>query len=269
MSRHAAQAPALRATEITGGSARLVKHTRPGIPRSWEPRHGRIPGRTGSRVRKSCDRCPRKITRKISCKVAAAEPVRKPLAAPSAERYTAGVKSTVDILGEALEDLSGRGLLIGGLALQQYAVARQTLDVDCLICDADRDRIVGLFKKEGFAVTAETGSFVRLRHESVHMMDVMMDLDLLLVDAETLSEMLAESRPAGIGSRGLRVPCLAHLIALKLHSVRNDPKRELRDLSDIVELLRANPDVVTAEELERLTGGYGPDGALEKIRTQL
>ncbi len=186
-------------------------------------------------------------------------------AALSAERYVAGVKSTVDILGKALEDLAGRGLLIGGLALQQYAVVRQTLDVDCLICDADRDKIVEAFKTEGFAVTAETESFVRLHHESVYMMD----LDLLLVDAETLSEMLRESLPVTIGSRDLRVPCLAHVIALKLHAVRNDPKRELRDLSDIVELLRANPDAVTSEELERLSGKYGPDGAVDKIRTQL
>lgn len=186
-------------------------------------------------------------------------------AAPSAERYTAGVKSTVDILGKALEDVGGRGLLVGGLALQQHAVARQTLDVDCLISDADRDKIVALFEGEGFAVTAETESFARLHHESVHMMD----LDLLLVDAETLSEMLRESLPVTIGSRDLRVPCLAHLIALKLHAVRNDPKRELRDLADIVDLLRANPDVVTSEELERLTAEYGPDGALDKIRTQL
>ncbi len=144
-------------------------------------------------------------------------------------------------------------------------MVRQTLDVDCLICDADRGRAVELFEKEGFAVTAETESFVRLHHESVHMMD----LDLLLVDAETLSEMLRESLPVSIGSRDLRMPCLAHVIALKLHAVKNDPKRELRDLSDIVDLLRANPDVVTSEELERLTAEYGPDGALEKIRTQL
>ena len=175
------------------------------------------------------------------------------------------MKSTVDILGKALEDVGGRGLLVGGLALQQHAVARQTLDVDCLISDADRDKIVALFEREGFAVTAETESFARLHHESVYMMD----LDLLLVDAETLSEMLRESLPVTIGSRDLRVPCLAHLIALKLHAVRNDPKRELRDLADIVDLLRANPDVVTSEELERLTAEYGPDGALDKIRTQL
>jgi len=171
----------------------------------------------------------------------------------------------VDVLGEALEQVAGRGLLIGGFALRQYAVVRQTLDVDCLISDADAGRIVAVFEREGFAVTARTENFVRLRHESVRMMD----LDLLLVDGETLSEMLAKSASAGIGSRDLRVPCLAHLVALKLHAVRNDPKRELGDLSDIVELLRANPDAVAPGELERLAAEYGPPGALEKMRTQL
>jgi len=171
----------------------------------------------------------------------------------------------VDILGEALERVDGRGLLVGGFALRQYAVVRQTLDVDCLISEADSDRIVKVFEREGFAVTARTENFVRLRHESVRMMDI----DLLLVDAGTLSEMLAESAPAHIGSADLRTPCLAHLVALKLHALRNDPKRELRDLSDIVELLRANPDVVAPEELERLAAEYGPPGALEKIRTRL
>jgi hypothetical protein len=175
------------------------------------------------------------------------------------------VKSTIDILGEALEDVGGGGLLVGGLALQRHAVARQTLDVDCLISDGDRDRIVASFEREGFAVAAETESFVRLHHESVYMMD----LDLLLVDEETLSEMLRESLSVTIGSRDLRVPCLAHLVALKLHAVRNDPKRELRDLADIVDLLRANPDVVTGDELEQLAGRYGPDGILDRIRTRL
>ena len=175
------------------------------------------------------------------------------------------MKSTIDILGEALGQVGGRGLLIGGFALRRYAVARQTLDVDCLVSDVDAGGIVAAFEREGFAVAARTENFVRLRHESVRMMD----LDLLLVDARTLAEMLAESAPAGVGSEDLRVPCLKHLVALKLHAVRNDPKRELGDLSDIAELLRANPEVLAPEELERLAAEHGPPGALEKIRTQL
>ena len=203
--------------------------------------------------------------RNTPCPSGAGKEQTSPLAAPSTGRYTAGVKSTIDILGEALGQVAGRGLLIGGFALRQYAVVRQTLDVDCLISDADAGSIVEVFEREGFAVTARTENFVRLRHESVRMMD----LDLLLVDARTLSEMLAESASAGIGSVDLRVPCLAHLVALKLHAVRNDPKRELGDLSDIAELLRANPEALTPEELERLAAEHGPPGALEKIRTQL
>ena len=57
------------------------------------------------------------------------------------------------------------------------------------------------------------------------------------------------------------------LVALKLHAMHNNPRREVRDLPDIIALLQANPDAVGETELRDLCYRYGPEGIWERINT--
>jgi hypothetical protein len=96
-----------------------------------------------------------------------------------------------------------------------------------------------------------------------------MDVDVMIVDRGTFDKMFARSSGREVRSFTVRVPSMLHLIALKLHAMKNNPKRMLKDMSDIVELLRANPSVVHGDELDDVCVRYGPDGIREKLEGYL
>ena len=54
-------------------------------------------------------------------------------------------------------------------------------------------------------------------------------------------------------------------MALKLHAIRQDPRRELQDLADIQALLRLNPEAINAEELLQLIERHGPTRSASRI----
>ena len=56
------------------------------------------------------------------------------------------------------------------------------------------------------------------------------------------------------------------MIALKLHAVRNDARREARDLGDVAELLRLNPGRISVEELEELCAKFGSREIAAKLK---
>jgi hypothetical protein len=62
-----------------------------------------------------------------------------------------------------------------------------------------------------------------------------------------------------------------HLLAAisELHAIRNNPQREPRDFSDIVEVVRANPGHLGNDELSGLCEKYGPEGLRERLETVL
>ncbi len=175
------------------------------------------------------------------------------------------MKTTLEILAEIAKRAPLRLLLVGGYALPFYGIFRQTLDVDCLIAESDREGLGSHLAEAGYSVRAQTENFIRFGHESVSLMHI----DALVVGQDTFEEMFRQSQDYPVGSHLFHVPTLVHLIALKLHAVKNNPRREARDLADIVELLRANANQVTGEELEKLCRRYGPEGVFQKLRDQL
>lgn len=175
------------------------------------------------------------------------------------------MKTVIETIWEGLEARDLTALLIGGHALPAFGVARQTVDVDCLIVDSDSEALHAILTQASYTETERTKNFARYSHSSAYLMDV----DVILVNRETFDKMLQRSSVYKVERSTIRVPCVAHLIALKLHAIRNNPKRELKDLGDIVELLRSNPGEVTPEELESICERYGPEGIYNKLERHL
>ena len=167
---------------------------------------------------------------------------------------------------QALFDLISRFerplLIIGGHALTVHGVMRQTVDLDCLIAVENRDAFDNHLRGGGFTQVSATENFARYTHQS----DMAPDVDILFVDAPTLEKLLASATPLHRGEVELQVPSLPHLIALKLHAIRNNPAREAGDLGDIVRLLAANPRAVCAEELAAICQRFGPEGIEAKLQ---
>ena len=153
-------------------------------------------------------------------------------------------------------------VLIGGFAVNFYGVSRHTADVDFLITKEDFEKILSLLEKEGFKQDYAQEVFARLSGEKSYLMD----LDFMFVDKDTLDKITEEAKIASIAGQKFMVPCLDHLIALKLHAIKYNPKiREYKDLADIIELVRNNKMDVTNQEFKELCLKYGSEELYYKI----
>jgi len=175
------------------------------------------------------------------------------------------LKTALETLTKVLIEGKFPILLIGGYALQAHGVVRQTLDVDCLIAESSSKNLENILSKLGYRVKARTSNFIRFTHSSAFLEDV----DVLLVDESTFDEMIKMSSNFVSGVVQWRVPCLSHLIALKLHAVKNNPDRELRDLADIITVLKNNPGSLSKSEINNLCLKYGPEGIYSKLEKAL
>jgi hypothetical protein len=147
-------------------------------------------------------------------------------------------------------------LIVGGHALAAHGVIRQTIDIDCLIAVQDQPLFEATLTAGGYQMAARTENFARFASKSSNLPEI----DILFVDASTFKKLQQGSISLRRGKHEFRVPGLFQLIALKLHAIRNEPRREMRDLPDITELLRLNPGRISADELSELCDKFGPSG---------
>ncbi len=153
-------------------------------------------------------------------------------------------------------------VLIGGFAINHYRVTRQTADVDFLITKEDFDKIAGLLEKAGYKKATLQENFAQLQSSHLSLLDV----DFMFVDRDTLNKIMSEGEKLTIVGQTFRVPSLYHLIALKLHSVKYNPKIRLtKDLPDIINLIRINGIKVEDKEFKALCLKYGTPELYKQI----
>lgn len=158
-------------------------------------------------------------------------------------------------------------VLIGGFALNYHKVTRQTADIDFLITKDDFEKIACALQEAGYKQDyLQKEVFVRLKSSSRYLID----LDFMFVDKETLDKLIKDAQEITIAQRKFIVPSLNHLIALKLHSIRYNPKmREHKDLPDIINLIKMNGLKVKSSEFKNLCLKYGSDELYQKILNQV
>ena len=146
--------------------------------------------------------------------------------------------------------------------MNYYGVTRQTADVDFLITRSDFEKILPELEREGYRKDDVQEVFARLGGHRSHLMD----LDFLFVDQRTLDKMIPESRQVVIVGRKFLIPSLLHLIALKLHAMKHNLKiRELKDLPDIVDLIRVHRVNVRGKEFKEVCLKYGSEEIYRKV----
>ena len=153
-------------------------------------------------------------------------------------------------------------LIIGGNAIEAYQLARPTFDTDCMIAAENKERLREVLAKSGYRWMGTFASFQEFRFAG--------NLDTapihsMFVTAETFEKMWVKSVPHTYGGSRLRVPAIAHLIALKLHALKNRPERQGKDMRDIIHLLELNPGVVSKEELRQLCTRYASADSIRQL----
>jgi hypothetical protein len=150
------------------------------------------------------------------------------------------MNSSEDIFAAVARAASEHGLpilVIGGHAVNAYGYTRTTLDADFLICAEDHSAWRRVFEEAGYRWQMETDAFIKLRPPEGR--GDLLPVDVMLVDGETFARLLAEGRELQFGKSALAVPKPLHLIALKLHAMRNPERfRTGKDLLDILHLVR-------------------------------
>jgi hypothetical protein len=169
------------------------------------------------------------------------------------------------MLENLIDRARGRGLpfvVIGGHAVAAHGYGRQTVDLDLLVRDEDRRAWVELLTPLGYRVFHEDAAFVQLTAPTARHWPV----DLLLVAEPTFTGVLAEAREIAFGAQQVRIPSLEHLLALKLHTLKSArPPRDLKDLTDVVQLAEANGLDVRAEAFRALCLKYATPEIHDRI----
>lgn len=154
-------------------------------------------------------------------------------------------------------------VLIGGFAASHYKYARQTMDVDFLIKKEDFEKILALLEKAGYKINYSQETFSRLISADGLLM---MDIDFMFVDEETFAKIIKDSQKIDIAGCEFRVPSLEHLIALKLHAVKYNPKPRInKDIPDIINLIKINKVDAKSEKFKALCLKYATQEIYQKI----
>lgn len=175
------------------------------------------------------------------------------------------IAKTFQLVSEALRSQNIPVVLIGGFALGAYGLARHTADADFILAEESLARVQLALTTCGYREAARTSIFVRFTASE----EPLLDLDFLLVSEETLSGILKAAKNFQVGESQAKVPSLEHLIGLKLHAIKNDPKREMKDLFDIYELLKRNSDSGILKILPDLCKKYGSQEMYAKLNQLL
>jgi len=172
-----------------------------------------------------------------------------------------------DFIRLSREDPPLPSLIIGGYAVAAHGHARATFDVDFLARREQRDAWFARLTAAGLKVFGETSAFAQFSQPAGGE-----GLDLMFVEDTTFDRMWQASEECDFGGCAGRVPCLEHLLALKLHALKQAlPHRTAKDAEDVELLVRRHQLNLRDPRYEQLFLKYGTpelyDTFLRLLRT--
>ncbi len=146
-------------------------------------------------------------------------------------------------------------LIVGGNAVNAHGYQRTTFDIDVAIPETERNTWQSELEAIGYRIYFETESFLRFKAKDG---DFFFPVDLMMLNTDTYSKLEKSSEMRSFGNIDLPVPSPLHLIAMKLHALRQ-PARALegKDLPDIFGLIRTRGIDVQSEEFQLILEKYG------------
>ena len=154
-------------------------------------------------------------------------------------------------------------LLIGGFAVNAHGFSRVTGDLDLAVSRPDRTGWHDLITALGYQVAAENERF--LQFQSVA--EGSLPIDVMLANRPTFERFWQQAIETQIGGLIYRVVSLEHLIAMKLHVLKQAKlHRYMKDYQDVVSLVLVNRINLGEENYRTLFEKYGTLKLYEKIR---
>jgi len=152
-------------------------------------------------------------------------------------------------------------LVVGGHAVIAHGHARFTYDLDLLVRRSQRDAWVRKVESLGYTVFREHATFVQMSASGGGT-----ELDLMLVADETFAGLWAAAEAKLLGGIEVKMPSLKHLIALKLHALKQGlAHRTVKDLDDVIMLVLKNALDIRAEQWRDWFLRYGTAELYERV----
>ena len=154
-------------------------------------------------------------------------------------------------------------VLVGGWALHHHGVSRQTLDVDFMVAAEYLKDVGRILESCGYEMVYRTNLFSKYRSCEESLLDV----DVMQIDGGTMRKILEKAKSARMGDADFRVPCLDHLLAMKMHALKhNEQYRLSKDFPDILALVEQNNVDVESDAFRELCFRFGNESLLKRIR---
>jgi hypothetical protein len=166
-----------------------------------------------------------------------------------------------ELVGEAAKAEKVFCVLIGGFALHFYGVDRQTMDVDFLVSPEDFAKLEHRLAGGGYHPGERSDLFARFVPSEKPKLTV----DFLFADSGTMERIRAEGKTVDIAGREFVVPSIRHMVALKIHAVRQNPARKAVDLADIASLIQRHPKALPRATVQEICGVHGTGELFDEL----
>lgn len=154
-------------------------------------------------------------------------------------------------------------LVIGGFAVIKHGYERFTKDCDLLVPNETKADWHAIMLEMGYVLISDQDAFRQYAWSK----GVAWPVDLMFVHTETFKQLVSAARPAVIHDARVRLVSLEHLLALKLHVLKQRRMhRFLKDFEDVVKLVHFNKVDLSSPEMRGLFLKYGTAELYEKIR---
>jgi hypothetical protein len=125
--------------------------------------------------------------------------------------------------------------MAGAFALHAYGLGRATVDIDFVVDASAQKPLVAFLESLGYETLHVSAGFSNHLHADPELGRV----DFIYVSGETSRRMFTQSGTRlRFGDREVPVPRPEHLVAMKVHAMKNDPGRRLQEMADIRFLLQ-------------------------------
>jgi predicted nucleotidyltransferase len=171
--------------------------------------------------------------------------------------------SALEQVQQAADEKGLRFVLIGGFAVIEHGYARLTADIDLLVLRDDQQPWRELLHGLGYQLAEDGENFKQYRKGD----EAEWPLDLMLARQDTFDGLIAAARRVTVQGASVLLVSLEHLIALKLHVLKQARlHRFLKDFQDVVELVRINNVDLRSGQIRDLFLRYGTTDLYEKIQ---
>ncbi len=142
--------------------------------------------------------------------------------------------TVLDRITQRIEQQGHHWVLAGGLAMQAHGLSRTTQALDLVVDAAAQSDLLAFMESLGYSTLHASAGFSNHLHADSSFGRV----DFIHVDRETADQIFPAAATLAWEGRSLPVTSAEHLIAMKVHAMKNDPSRTFGELADIQHLMR-------------------------------